>query len=127
MRSFRPSASKGCAVPPFVTQLQEPAVYPEGPPDSEREYVSALTSWSKPPAPEMSLAPVPSAVSSQSAGTALPPLSVVTVFTSVRCAASSSFRSTQRFVSPGATETEPCALQSFWATPAGRPLVGYES
>ena len=53
---------------------------------SDSAYVSAGTSRSKPPAPEWSLAPAPSADSVQADAAAVPPLSFVTVLTSFKCA-----------------------------------------
>ena len=71
---------------------QAPGEYPAGPADSDNVYVPAFT-WAlvtgaDPVVPEIGVGPA--AASVHAAGRALPPLSFVTVFTSVRCAGWSS-------------------------------------
>src|SRR5574340_1488432 len=102
--------------PWFLTQLQAPAVYP-GRFVSESVYVPAETSDSAPPAPESGVGPAAESV--KSVGTALPPLSLVTGFTSFRCAAWSPFTIVHVFDCPSAIVPAQPAEALSCAYPAG--------
>src|SRR5574340_617135 len=80
-------------------------------------YVPAETSDSAPPAPESGVGPAAESV--KSVGTALPPLSLVTVFTSFRCAAWSPFTIVHVFDCPSAIVPAQPAEALSCAYPAG--------